>query len=121
MCAHQNGPFMVGDPYITNGGSAITGYTVVSNPAGGVDSNAGTTGLSHVITGLTNGTAYTFTVTATNAIGTSALSAASNSVTPVGGPGLPPATVPTLSEWAMVLMAGLLLIFGMRKLRRVRN
>jgi hypothetical protein len=27
---------------------------------------------------------------------------------------LPPATVPTLSEWAMVLMAGLLPIFGMR-------
>jgi len=74
-----------------------------------------------VITGLTNGTAYRFTVTATNAIDTSALSAASNSVTPVGGPGLPPATVPTLSEWGMVLMAGLLLIFGMRNLRRVRN
>ena len=74
-----------------------------------------------MITGLTNGTAYRFTVTATNAIDTSALSAASNSVTPVGDPGLPPATVPTLSEWAMVLMAGLLLIFGMRNLRRVRN
>src|SRR5450631_4192728 len=89
MCAHQNGPFMVGDPYITNGGSAITGYTVTSNPAGGVDSNAGTTGLSHVITGLTNGTAYTFTVTATNVVGTSAPSAASNSVTPAGVPGAP--------------------------------
>ncbi len=65
-----------------NNGSAITGYTVTSSPAGGVDSNAGTTALSHVITGLTNGTAYTFTVTATNADGTGPVSSASNSVTP---------------------------------------
>jgi len=65
-----------------NGGAAITGYTVTSNPAGGVDSNAGTTGLSHTITGLTNGTAYTFTVVATNSVGNSASSTASNSVTP---------------------------------------
>jgi uncharacterized protein YhjY with autotransporter beta-barrel domain len=65
-----------------NNGSAITGYTVTSSPAGGVDSNAGSTSLSHVITGLTNGTAYTFTVTATNGDGTGPASAASNSVTP---------------------------------------
>jgi N-acetylneuraminic acid mutarotase len=68
----------------SNGGSPITGYTVVSSPAGGTDSNAGTTGLSHIVTGLTNGTAYTFTVTATTNAGTGAASAASNSVTPKG-------------------------------------
>lgn len=65
-----------------DGGSPITGYTVTSNPAGGVDSNAGTTALTHNMTGLTTGQAYTFTGTATNAIGTSPESPASDSVTP---------------------------------------
>jgi hypothetical protein len=66
----------------SNGGAAITGYTVASNPAGGIDSQAGSTSLTHVVTGLTNGTAYTFTVTATNSVGTGSASAASNSVVP---------------------------------------
>ena len=69
-------------PPAFNGGAPITGYTVTSSPLGGVDSNAGTTGLSHLITGLTNGQLYTFTVTATNSVGTGAASTASNSVTP---------------------------------------
>ena len=66
----------------SNGGSAITGYTVTSSPAGGTDTNAGTTALTHTITGLTNGTPYTFTVVATNLIGTSGASTASNQITP---------------------------------------
>ena len=37
---------------------------------------------SDTVTGLTNGTAYTFTVAAINSVGTGPASAASNSVTP---------------------------------------
>ncbi len=81
-----------------NGGSAVTGYTVTSIPAGGVDSNAGTTSLSHTITGLNNGTSYTFTVVATNAIGSSTASMASNAVTPALVAGQ---VVSTASSWAV--------------------
>jgi uncharacterized protein (TIGR02145 family) len=66
----------------TNGGSAITSYTVTSDPGNftGTLTQAGSGTIT--VSGLTNGTAYTFIVTATNAIGTGAASAASNAVTP---------------------------------------
>ncbi|MCK9328237.1 MAG: fibronectin type III domain-containing protein, partial [Bacteroidales bacterium] len=67
----------------SNGGAAIIGYTVTSSPVGFT-----ATGASSPITinGLTNGQAYTFTVTATNSVGTGAASTASNSVTPLAPP-----------------------------------
>jgi hypothetical protein len=65
-----------------DGGSTITGYTVTSDPVGGVDSDAGTTATTHTITGLANGTPYTFNVTATSVAGIGPASAPSNSVTP---------------------------------------
>ena len=71
----------------TDGGSAITGYTVTSAP-GGI--TCVTVATSCTVTGLTNGTTYTFTVTATNVIGTSQPSAASGPATPVT-----PATAPS--------------------------
>ena len=66
----------------SDGGSAITSYTATSSPGGitGTLSQSGSGSIT--VTGLTNATAYTFTVTATNAIGTSVASAASNSVIP---------------------------------------
>jgi trimeric autotransporter adhesin len=70
----------------SNGGSAITGYTVTSSP-GGLTVSGSASPLT--VTGLNNGTAYTFTVKATNVVGSGAASAASNSVTPATVPGAP--------------------------------
>ncbi len=64
----------------SNGGAAITGYTVTALPGG----NVGTS--DHcpvVVNGLTNGTTYTFTVTATTTAGTSVASTPSNPVKPL--------------------------------------
>jgi len=64
-----------------NGGVPITSYTATSSPGGitGTLSQAGSGTIT--VSGLTAGTAYTFSVTATNPIGTSASSGASNSIT----------------------------------------
>jgi LPXTG-motif cell wall-anchored protein len=64
-----------------DGGSTITGYTVTASPGGATCTTSGATNCT--VTGLTNFTAYTFTVTATNSVGTGAASSASNSVTPL--------------------------------------
>jgi hypothetical protein len=70
-----------------NGGGAITGYTVTSTPS---SLHCATTGATTcVVTGLTNGTSYTFTVTATNSAGTSAASVASAAVVPATVAGAP--------------------------------
>jgi uncharacterized protein (TIGR03437 family) len=61
------------------GGSAITGYNVTCSP-GNISASGSASPIT--VTGLTNGTAYTCSVTASNAVGTSAPSAASNLVTP---------------------------------------
>ena len=61
------------------GGSAITGYGVISNPTG-VVATGSTSPIT--ITGLSNGTSYTFRVWALNSYGPSPYSAASGSVTP---------------------------------------
>jgi len=63
----------------SDGGSPIISYTVTSSPG---DIIATGTDPDITMTGLTNGTPYTFTVTATNVAGVSPASVASPSVTP---------------------------------------
>ena len=72
---------------ISDGGSEITGYTVTSSPSGGTASTTG--GTSATVSGLVNGTSYTFTVVATNTVGDSGPSAASAAVTASNVPDAP--------------------------------
>ena len=48
----------------TTGGSAITSYTVTASPGGQTCTTPNGTTTNCTVTGLTNGTPYTFTVTA---------------------------------------------------------
>jgi hypothetical protein len=66
----------------SNGGSAITGYTVTSNP-GAKTCTAVAPAVTCQVSTLTAGTSTTFTVVATNVVGNSAASTASNAVSPV--------------------------------------
>jgi hypothetical protein len=98
-----NGSASVGWTVPADNGATITGFVItpyIGSTAGTpVDVPAGVTGSatdptpgaadSYSVTGLTNGTAYTFTVAATNSIGTGSASAASNAVTPATVPDAP--------------------------------
>jgi Ca2+-binding RTX toxin-like protein len=81
----------------SNGGAAITGYTVQVRTGTTVVRTIPLTGTgtSTTVTGLTNGTAYNFRVQAVNAVGAGALSPASNAVTPATVPGVPGILAPT--------------------------
>ena len=86
----------------SDGGSPVTGYTVVASP-GGASVSAAATATSATVPGLANGTAYTFTVTASNATGAGPASSATSPVTPVGAPSAPSAVTATAADRALTV------------------
>jgi hypothetical protein len=81
-----NGAAYVGlNPDFVDHGAPITSYTVTASP-GGRSATISATDLETLgyvkLDGLTNGTSYTFTATATNAVGTSAPSLPTTTITP---------------------------------------
>jgi hypothetical protein len=83
-------------PPAGDGGSPITTYRVTSAPGGVMAESHGAT--TAIVTGLANGTSYTFTVTAQNAEGTGLASAPSAAITPAAAPSAPRDVVATARD-----------------------
>jgi len=100
------------DAPASDGGSPVIDYTITAQPGGGTWTAPSS---PFVVTGLTNGTPYTFTVTANTAAGPGAPSTASAAVTPLAPV---PAAIPTLSEWALMGLSTILAMLGIAVMRR---
>ena len=76
-----------------NGGSAISGYVLTPFVGGSALSavSVGGNPSSYTVWGLTNGTAYSFTVAAVNSVGTGSASTLSAAAVPSGRPAVPAA------------------------------
>lgn len=81
----------------SDGGTAIIDYTATASP-GGQSCTVSAPATSCEVTGLTNGTPYTFTVTARNSQGSGSASPASSTVTPLAPS--PPAPAPVFPAGA---------------------
>ena len=88
--AFNNGAATV--TFTAAGPNPATSYTVTSSP-GGLTATGASSPLT--VVGLQSGTAYTFTVTGTNAAGTGTASGASNSITATTVPAAPTIGAPT--------------------------
>jgi hypothetical protein len=90
--AYNNGAATVSFSSGGDNGSPITSYTVTSSPGGFTASGASS---PLTVTGLQSGVSYTFTATATNAVGTSNASSASSAITATTVPQAPTIGTPT--------------------------
>jgi hypothetical protein len=97
----------------SNGGSPITSYTVTPYVGSTAQTATTVTGsppaTTATIPGLTDGTSYTFAVTATNAVGTGPASSPSNAVTPTASSG---GQWSALMNWPVVAVHSVLLDNG---------
>ncbi|MEO8619597.1 MAG: fibronectin type III domain-containing protein [bacterium] len=93
----------------SSGGSAITTYVVEFSANGGTSwspfAHSASTATAITVTGLTNGTAYQFRVSATNALGTGATSGTA-SATP-GTPGAPTGATIAFNQQSSTALDGL--------------
>jgi titin len=90
-----NGSALVSWDAALANGSPVSSYLVTSADAKGCLAKAAT---SCLVSGLTNGTAYSFTVMAFNAVGVSSPSVASAAVTPATSPSAPRSVVATVGD-----------------------
>lgn len=90
---------------VSNGGSAVSDYLIeyASGGAYSTFSDGTSTNTSATVTGLTNGTSYTFKVSAINGAGTGSPSTASSAVTPLTVPSAPLNLSATASNQTVVL------------------
>ena len=91
-------------PPASDGGADITKYTVTATSSSGVITQECASSPC-TVTGLTNGTAYTFTVTATNSAGGGESSTPSESATPTPVAAATATPVPALPITLLLLMA----------------
>ncbi len=80
----------------SDGGIPVSRYTVTASPSGRTCTSV--TATTCTVTGLTNGTSYTFTVRAANVAGQGPASSATSSVTPIGPPAAPGAPTGTAGD-----------------------
>ena len=89
------------DAPMNSGGSPITSYAVTATPGGQACMSTGAT--SCVVTGLTNGTAYTFSVVASNALGASPAASSGGSKTLMARPSAPRNAKARLSRGSVIV------------------